>query len=121
MEKHVQILAIIQIVFGVLGLLIAMIVFWGTVGGGLISQDPEAIFITSIVGTAVASFFIILSIPGIIGGMWLLKYKNWARILVLIIGIIDLIIIPIGPAIGIYTLWVLLKDETIQLFKEGKA
>ena len=51
-----------------------------------------------------------------IGGIYLLKHRPWARILVLVLGFINLIEIPIGTALGIYTLWVLFKDETIKLF-----
>ena len=116
MEKHVIIVAALRIAFGVLGLLTAVIVFAAVVGGGLISGDAEAIRITAIVGPAVAAFLALTSLPGIIGGVGLLKWKGWARILVIILAILDLFNIPIGTALGIYTLWVLLKDETAQLF-----
>ena len=72
--------------------------------------------ITSIVGITLCGFFLLLSIPELIGGIGLLKRRGWARILVLIIGILDLINIPIGTAIGIYTIWVLLNEKTAQLF-----
>lgn len=116
MEKHVTLVAALNIGFGALGVFIALIIFVAVVGGGLISGDPEAMAITSIVGTAVAAFFILISVPDIIGGIGLLKYKPWARILVLIIAVLDLLWIPIGTAIGIYTIWVLLQDETVKLF-----
>ena len=117
MEKHLTIIAVINIMFGVMLLLIGTILFIAIAGGGLISQDPEAIFITGMVGTGLAIFFTVLAVPGIIGGIGLLKHKEWARILMLIIGILNLIAIPIGTIIGIYTLWVLMKDETIELFQ----
>ena len=119
MEKHVIIVAALRIAFGVLGLLTAVIVFAAVVGGGLISGDAEAIRITAIVGPAVAAFLALTSLPGIIGGVGLLKWKGWARVLVIILAILDLFNIPIGTALGIYTLWVLLKDETAQLFAAG--
>jgi hypothetical protein len=59
---------------------------------------------------------VLLSAPGLIGGIYLLKHRPWARILVLVLGFINLIEIPIGTALGIYTIWVLLKNETVQLF-----
>jgi hypothetical protein len=86
------------------------------VGGGLISGDAEAIRVTAIVGPAIAFFLVLTSLPGIIGGVGLLMWKNWARILVIILAVLDLFNIPIGTALGIYTLWVLFKDETTQLF-----
>ena len=116
MEKHVTVVAALRIAFGAMGSLAAVVVFTAVVGGGLISGDAEAIRVTAIVGPAVALFLIATSLPGIIGGVGLLMWKNWARILVIILAVLDLFNIPIGTALGIYTLWVLLKDETAQLF-----
>jgi len=55
MEKHVTLVAALNIGFGILGVLVAIIVFVIIVGAGVFSGDPEAMAITSIVGTAVAS------------------------------------------------------------------
>lgn len=119
MEEHVKILGILYIAFSVLGLLAAVIVFFAVTGGGLISGDDTAILVTSIVGTAVAGLLVLLSAPGIIGGMGLMKKQPWARILVLVLGVINLINIPFGTALGIYTIWTLTNKETEKLFKEG--
>jgi hypothetical protein len=116
MERHVTILGWVRIAYSAIGLLIAGLVFVLVVGGGLISGDPEAIRITGIVGTAIAGFLALLSLPGIIGGIGLLKRWPWARYLVLILALFDLFGIPIGTLLAIYTFWVLLQDETEKLF-----
>lgn len=121
MEKHVTLVAIINIVFGAIGLLVGLFLFMVLIFGGLISGDSEAAAITGIVGTTLCGFFMILSIPEFIGGIGLLKRKGWARILVLIISILDLINIPIGTMIGIYSIWVLLNDKTPQLFTNAST
>ena len=121
MEKHVTILGTLYIALESLGLLAALIVFWSVVGGGLISGDTEAMARTAIVGTCIAGFLILTSLPGIIGGIGLLKRWRWARILVLILGFLNLIFIPIGTIVGIYTIWVLMKDETARLFTAKPA
>ncbi len=87
------------------------------VGGGVLSGDPEAMSITAIVGTSIAGFIALISVPDIIAGIGLLKRKSWARILALILACIDLIFIPIGTIIGIYCVWVLVHDETVKLFE----
>ena len=117
MEKHLTLVAALNIGFGALGVIIAIFIFVAVVGGGLLSGDPEAIRITSIVGPAVAGFFLLISVPDIIGGIGLLKRKSWARIMVIIISVLDLLNIPLGTIIGIYSLWVLLNDETAKLFE----
>ncbi|MFQ5605886.1 MAG: hypothetical protein ACE5HS_21665 [bacterium] len=115
MEKHVSLLAALQIGLSIVGLFIAAIIFFTVVGAGVISQDEEAFFVTSIVGSAIAMFFIVTCVPGIIGGVGLLKRKNWARILILVISAVDLLHVPIGTALAVYSFWVLLQDETVKL------
>jgi hypothetical protein len=121
MEKHVTFVGALRIGLGALGILAAVIVLVAVVGGGLISGDREAIRVTAIVGPVVAFFLFILSVPGIIGGIGLLRRKPWARFLVLVLAVLDLFNIPIGTALGIYTIWVLMRDETVQLFAPGSS
>ncbi|MFQ5639150.1 MAG: hypothetical protein ACE5IR_14300 [bacterium] len=116
MEKHIQILGILYIAFSALGLLIAFIVFVAVAGGGLLSGDTEAMMITGAVATGIAVIFGIFCLPGIIGGYGLLKRYEWARILVLILGFLNLLNIPFGTILGVYTIWALLNDETSKLF-----
>jgi len=119
MKQHVTVVAALNIGFGILKLFAAAVALLAIVGGGLISGDSEAIFITGIVGPAVALFLALLALPGIVGGLGLLKGKNWARMLVIILAILDLIDFPIGTLISLYTLWVLLNKETSDLFEDG--
>lgn len=120
MKQHVTIVATLQIAFGLVKLLLAAIAFFAIVGGGLISGDPEAMAITGIVGPIVAFFLVALAIPGIVGGIGLLKGKSWARLLVLVLAVLDLLDFPLGTAVSIYTIWVLLNGETSALFT-GKS
>lgn len=116
MDTHVKILGYIYIIAGVILVLLGLL-FFGVVGGsGLISGDRQAMFVTGIVGTAIAAFFVILSIPSIIAGIGLLKRREWARILTIILGVLHLFGFPIGTAIGVYTLYVLFDEQTKPLF-----
>ncbi|MHC4536097.1 MAG: serine/threonine-protein kinase [Planctomycetota bacterium] len=65
MEKHISIVSALRIGFGIMGVLVAIIVFPVLVGGGRLSDDPEVIRITSIIGPAVAVFLTVGSVPGI--------------------------------------------------------
>lgn len=116
MDKHITLLAALKIGLSAMGLLVAAIVFVIVVGAGLLSGDQEAITITSIVGSVVAFFLILTSAPGIVGGIGLLRRWPWARLLVLVLSVLDLMNIPIGTAVGIYAIWVLMQDETAELF-----
>lgn len=120
MERHLTFVAVINIAFGFLGIFLGLVLFVVLIAAGFISGDPEAMTITTIVGVALACFLILTSIPEIIGGFGLLKRKPWARVLVLIIAVLDLMFIPIGTLIGVYELWVLLQEDTAKLFKPAK-
>ncbi len=48
--------------------------------------------------------------------MGLLKRQSWARILVLVLGILNLLNVPFGTALGIYSIWTLTNKETEKLF-----
>lgn len=115
MQKHITILGTLYIALGTLGVLAAIIVFVSVVGGGLLSGDAQALAITSGVGTVVAVFILLISAPGIIGGIGLLKRKSWARMLVMILACLNLLSIPFGTALGIYALWALTRPETQQI------
>jgi len=112
MEKHIQVLGVMYIVFGALGILAAAFLFTAIVGGGILSGDDDAMRITLIVGVILAGFCALVALPGIIAGIGLLKRQNWARVLAMILGILSLPLLHIGAALGIYTLWVLLSQES---------
>ena len=61
---------------------------------------------------------VVLSLPGIIAGIGLLKLQPWARILAIVISALNLLNVPIGTALGVYGLWVLLQAETERLFAQ---
>ena len=116
MEKHITLVAAFHIAFAALGVFAAIIVFVLMAGSGILSGDPEAMTILTIVATAIGTFLIILALPQLIAAIGLLKRKGWARILMLIVAALDLWNIPFGTALSVYTLWVLLHDETAHAF-----
>jgi hypothetical protein len=116
MEKHITVVAVLWLALGGFGLLIALIAFVAIVGGGALSGDMEAIAITGTVGTAIAGLLVVLSVPAVIAGIGLLKKAEWARILTLVLAFLNLINIPFGTALGIYSIWVLLNAQATPLF-----
>jgi hypothetical protein len=121
MESHVKAVGIINIAFSVLGILIAIIIFAVlNIVAKIPDVDEEAMRILQIIGVVVPWFFIVFSLPGIVGGIGLLKYQGWARILVLILSFLDLLNFPIGTAVGIYSIWVLFDKRTEKVFAKSK-
>ena len=124
MQTHVKVLAVLHIVFGALGVLIGLGVFafFGGIAGLVqLDHDPDAAVAVPLLG-AIGGFVLIvllvLSVPGIIAGVGLLSYQPWARILTIVLSILDLMSIPFGTALGIYGLWVLLTTEGARLFDQ---
>jgi len=120
METHVKVVAVLHLIFSGMLLLVGLMVVILMVSGGLISGDKTVIAITSGLGLFFAMLFIVLSIPAIIGAIGTLKFRNWGRILLIIVGIFNLPGFPVGTALGAYTLWVLFQKETESLFSGGE-
>ena len=69
-----------------------------------------------------AAFFLgVVSIPGLVAGIGLLKFRPWSRILAIVVACLDLFHIPFGTALGVYTLYVLMNDEAIRLLSGEPA
>src|SRR5512135_3573795 len=96
MKTHVELLAWLNIVSGVLAILVGMFVFMILIGSGLISGDWRAMGILSIVAVTVATFLAVLGAPSIVAGNGLLKRKEWARILTLILSCLYVFNFPLG-------------------------
>ncbi|MBV5312563.1 MAG: hypothetical protein JZU47_04660 [Prolixibacteraceae bacterium] len=122
MEKHINVVAALQIGLSIFNLLIAFLIFTVLKLVGGFVDDVNATTILSIVADVLAIVFIVVSVPGILAGMGLYKRKEWARILTLILSVIEIFSFPFGTAIGIYSIWALIQPETIAAFgKPGET
>ena len=125
MEQHIRILGVLHIVngimvlifgsiavavLGLLGLVASTAGHSGHLGMGEVQLTAQGIL--AIIAMVIGAIAMVAGLPGIIGGWGLLAKKSWARIVVLIVGILNLPTFPLGTALGIYTLWVLLKPES---------
>ena len=54
---------------------------------------------------------------GFFAGWGLLQKEDWARTVALVVGFVALLNVPIGTALGIYTLWVLLPTQSDDEYK----
>src|SRR5688572_18801449 len=123
MEQHLKILGILNIVFGGLGIcgaLVILLVFGIPAGLVVADGDPDAAGTLSILGVVGGFIFFlaaIFSVPALVAGIGLLKYREWARIWTIVASVLHLINIPFGTALGVYGLWVMFKDETVSLIK----
>jgi hypothetical protein len=127
MRDHVRILAILHIVFGSLGIAAALIVLlvFGSLAGvvGISANTADAnraagMAVLGGIGVLVFVIILVLSVPGVIAGIGLLKFRPWSRMLTIVLSALDLLNVPFGTALGIYGLWVLLSPPGEALFRD---
>jgi hypothetical protein len=129
MEKHIQLVGILNIVYRSISLLGGFFLFALAAGFwqlfdylvriGAISPNEipmELINLVPIILSFVAFLVTLVSILGIVAGAAVLRRREWGRILLLVVSFFNLIHIPIGTALGIYSIWVLLNSDTVRAF-----
>jgi hypothetical protein len=70
---------------------------------------PMRVFLAPVLG-GIGFLIAGLAIMGVIAGVGLMAHSPWARMLAIVVGCIGLIHFPLGTALGIYTLWVLVHQ-----------
>jgi hypothetical protein len=124
MDAHVDFLGVLFIIWGALTTLIgvstlalgagavALITSSADRGGGrqVVAGVMAAVF------TALAVIAILWGIAHIVIGLPLRRRRPVARILALVLGSVDLVLLPYGTALGCYALWVLLSEKGKALF-----
>ena len=107
LDRRVRILGWAHVVFGGAGLMAGTIVCAGLWR----SADSDS-------GTAlvyVAPLFLVAAIgvliPGLVGGIALLRQRPWARLVIIVVSVLLLFEFPIGTLLGGFGLWVLLSQR----------
>jgi hypothetical protein len=117
-KTHIRIVAWINIVFSLLYLLGALLAFTGFFTlGNIFETNDVAGSLLNLSGSLIGIVLIGLALPGLIGGIGLLSYQNWARILIIILSVLSLLNFPLGTFFSIYSLWVLFRSDTRRLFE----
>jgi hypothetical protein len=126
MVDHVRILGWLNIVLSVMGLSAILIV--ATVMGGVAAifhyGVPEAHGfpvggILAILMMVVTISVMVTALPGLIAGIGLLRFQNWARILAIVLAALHVLNFPLGTALAVYTFIVLLNPETAAAFERA--
>ena len=117
---NVRMLGILWMVYSALHLLpgLFLIAFFGE-GRTFLPPDVPAFvpFLVECVGGALSA----VSLVGFAVGWGLMNWKPWARMLGIVLGVLSLFNLPLGTALGAYTLWVLLPAESEQEYHRSAA
>lgn len=126
MPSHVDFVGVLFIVWGLLTTLIGLSTLaLGAAAAALMTSAARdsggsglAAGLTAAVFTTLAILAIIWGSAHVVVGVPLRRRRPWARMLALMLGSVDLLLLPYGTALGIYALWVLLSEHGKAVFND---
>jgi hypothetical protein len=123
MASHVDLVGVLFIIWGVLTTLVGLSTLALAAGAVALlasanrgSGGQVAAGVTAAAFTILAIIAIVWGLVHIIVGLPLRRQREWARVIALMLGSVDLLLLPYGTALGCYTLWTLLNEESKKLF-----
>jgi hypothetical protein len=127
MTSQVDFLGVLFIVWGLLTTLVGVSTLALGVGAvALIASASRggggqfAAGVTAAAFTALAVFAMLWGAAHVIVGVPLRRHKPWARLGALMLGSVDLLLLPYGTALGVYAIWVLLSESGKSLFENPR-
>ena len=122
MLTHVDFVGVLFVVWGVLTVLVGLSTLALGVGAASLATSANRAGGHVVAGLTAAAFIILAVIAIVWGvghvliGIPLRRHRHWARLLALMVGSIDLLLLPYGTALGCYALWALLSERGKALF-----
>jgi hypothetical protein len=90
---------------------VGLAIFGGSAHFVLHREEPIAGLLPVLLYVA-AGTLALLAAGGVFVGLGLTQKRPWARAAAIVLGVLALFHPPFGTALGVYTLWVLLSDES---------
>jgi hypothetical protein len=75
--------------------------------------------LTALAFAALAVIAILWGTAHVVIGVPLRRHRPWSRLVALMLGSVDLLLLPYGTALGVYALYVLLNEKGKALFVEN--
>ena len=125
-QEHIRLLGILWLalsalnaVVGVVLCILANTVFAHLHEMGAPPETPEG-FLRSLFST-IGGLILVKAAAGFFAGWGLLRREPWARMLTIVLSFLALFHIPLGTALGIYSLWVLLPAHSEREYAQVAA
>ncbi|WP_411279328.1 hypothetical protein [Gemmatimonas sp.] len=116
MRTHIKIVGIVNLLYSAIGVLAAAGVLLGGVFSSLATLNPIVLIVGTVTSAMIAIVIGAISVFGLIAGFALLNHQQWARYVILVVSALRLFRWPWGTLFGGYSIWVLMHDDTRQLF-----
>jgi len=119
--RHVDFVGVLFVVWGVVTALVGLSTLALGVGGASLATSPNlaggvAVGVTAAAFISLAVIAIVWGAGHVMIGVLLRRHRHRARLAALMVGSIDLLLLPYGTALGCYALWVLLSERGKALF-----
>ena len=118
MDIHVRNLGVLSIIFGLVSFLGGLSVLWYFGSLGVVYNFAEDRGGMGFVAVGLVVAHLIVGIPFVAAGWYVMAYHNWARSVLIALCGISLLLMPFGSLLAIYGFWALLTPETEPLFSE---
>ncbi len=116
MRTHIKVVGIVNLLYSAIGILAAAGVLMGGIFSSLATLNPIVLIVGTVTSALIAIVIGAISVFGLIAGFALLNHQQWARYVILFVSALRLLRWPWGTLFGGYSIWVLMHDETRQLF-----
>lgn len=131
MRNHIKLVGILHLVYNALTVLagLGFIAVWllasaGVSGGAAASGEVPAegaaalMAFLSALGVFAGCTILVPGLPGFLGGWACLNHRPWSRLVLIIVSALHIItLVPTSVALGVYSLWVLLHEDTRAIFE----
>ena len=119
MQKHIEFLGVLYLIWGALAGLLGVAAFALAAGAGMVvTTASQADDTAKMAAGLTAATFAILGIVAVVWGALhavtgraLRRRVAWSRAAALTLAVVNLLLLPFGTALGVYTLWVLQREQ----------
>jgi hypothetical protein len=116
---HVDLLGWFHIIWGSFGALAGASLAVLAAGSFAAVDDPRAVRALAWLYASAGVVLVAFGVANLAVGRTLHRRRALGRTAALALGIPNLVVVPFGTALGLYTYWVLLRDEARAWFTEG--
>ena len=124
MKPRVDLLGVLFMLWGALTMLIgASTLALGIAAAAIVASAGRAgtgqfgASLTAITFMTLAILALIWGGVHLIVGTLVRRRRHWSRHAAMMLGTVDLLLLPYGTALGVYSLWILLREDSKQLFE----
>jgi hypothetical protein len=124
MPVHVELLGVLFVLWGAMTTMIgASTLALAVAAASLIASASDqggrfAAGLTAATFTALGIIALLWGVTHIAVGFPVRQRRPWSRLAAIVLGSMDLVLLPYGTVLGCYTLWTLLREDGKKLFQQ---